>query len=144
METNSEGRTRAEQFVCDEKGAMRNFYNASSCTGTPAGSEPVTLGGNGKCSTGGCAGFTRTSYSNGDCQGKAAETTTNDFIYWGGAGCNYNSTTTCKGSVPTVSFFNNTACTGEARHVMVAGECQKHNSKQSEEFTVTPADNPCA
>ena len=144
METNSEGRTRAEEFVCTEKGASRNGYNASSCTGTPTVSEPVTLAGNGKCATGGCAGYTRMAYSNGDCQGKPQETESNDFVFWGGAGCNYNATTTCKGSVPTISFFNNSKCEGQARHVMVAGECQKHNSKQSEKFEVIAADNPCA
>lgn len=106
VETNNEHHTHSREYTCDSTGAAENYYNATTCTGTPAGSNPITL--NGQCMTGGCAGFTNYHYNNGNCQGRPEETITNEYFYWNPTGCNYNMTQSCVNGVPQFKFYNNT------------------------------------
>jgi hypothetical protein len=140
VETDSDGHTRARMFNCSTSGAFENYYAGSDCTGTPHGSNPVTV--NGACASGGCAGYTHYQYQhNGNCQGHPDETIKNEYFFWQTAGCQYNQTMACVNGMPQISFFNNTACSGTAQFVMTAGSCNSHGHS-SDLFNVT--DNPCA
>eukprot|EP01084_Bolivina_argentea_P204465 349181_1 len=140
-ETNSQGQTRSRQFNCSGTTAFENYYAGSTCTGAANGANPVTLSG--ACATAGCAGYTEMQYQHsGSCQGKPDTTTTNEYMYWNPSGCNYNMTQTCANGLPSINFFNNSACTGTARHTMTSGVCNNHGGHGSAMFTVT--DNPCS
>eukprot|EP00483_Globobulimina_turgida_P005849 UN05859 len=138
VETNEAGHVRAREFTCSGTTAAENMYNASTCTGTPFATNPVTL--NGQCATGGCAGFTNYDYNDPHCQGHPTDTTTNEYFFWGDGSCQGNATQTCVSGVPTIKFYNNTACSGEARHTLVSGECNPHGHN-SNMMNVT--DSPC-
>jgi len=139
VETDDQGHTRARMFNCSTSGAFENYYAGSTCTGTPHGSNAVTL--NGACASGGCAGYTHYEYQNGGCHGPADNTITNEYFYWNTNGCMYNQTMSCTNGVPQIKFYNNTACSGEAHFIMTSGQCNSHGHN-SDLFNVT--DNPCA
>eukprot|EP00483_Globobulimina_turgida_P001095 UN01097 len=138
VNTNQRG-SYAEQFLCSGSTASQNFYNATSCGGNAAGSNPITV--KGTCAPGGCAGFTSTQYGTADCTGTATDTRTNQYLYWGDGTCKYNMTQTCVGGQPQTKFFNNAVCTGNPVFTMTAGVCNKRNGHSSDMFTAT--DSPC-
>eukprot|EP00486_Rosalina_sp_Unknown_P002614 CAMPEP_0201576422 /NCGR_PEP_ID=MMETSP0190_2-20130828/22248_1 /ASSEMBLY_ACC=CAM_ASM_000263 /TAXON_ID=37353 /ORGANISM="Rosalina sp." /LENGTH=160 /DNA_ID=CAMNT_0048007287 /DNA_START=174 /DNA_END=656 /DNA_ORIENTATION=- len=138
-ETDEEGHVRSRQFVCSGTTASQNYYNASSCSGNPVGSDPVTV--KGTCAMGGCAGFTHYDWNDGHCQGKPQTTTTNEYIYWGDGSCQNNATQSCVNGVPTIKFYDDAACTGNPRHTLTSGMCNPHGGHGSDMMNVT--DSPC-
>eukprot|EP00483_Globobulimina_turgida_P003186 UN03191 len=126
-------------FKCSGGMASENGYNASSCTGTPVESNPVTL--NGQCATMGCMGFTDKDYNDPQCSGKPTETRVNEYIYFIADKCMYNATQSCVNGEPQSKFYNNTMCSGQPMGIITAGQCNRrgHNS-----FMMTSTDNPCS
>eukprot|EP01084_Bolivina_argentea_P159169 277231_1 len=118
--------------------SMSSYGQVGDCSGTPV-ITPITL--NGSCATMGCLGFNDYEYDTSDCTGQTQQNRTNEYIYWSPDSCLYNATQTCVNGQPQTSFYNNSACSGTAQAIIIAGQCIQHGNKRSVFYNAT--DNPC-
>eukprot|EP00483_Globobulimina_turgida_P010582 UN10603 len=145
VHTNEEGdgtfHTDSHQFSCNGTTAAMLTYghNVADCSG-PLQTHKITL--NGSCFTMGCLGYNNYLYDTADCTGPLQQNFTNEYIYWSPDVCQYNATQTCVNGQPQTSFYNNSACSGTAQGVSIAGQCVRHGNKRSVYLNAT--DNPCA